>query len=198
METKHTDTQTIENQIRDIFKYVGENPDREGLKDTPKRIIKTWSETLRGYDPKQKPNITLFRNKQDGIFYNEMITDNGDFYSYCEHHFLPFFGTYHFAYIPHPEGQILGLSKVARIVDFYAAKLQVQERLTSEIINSLWEALCQDTDIKPLGMILILKAQHLCKAMRGVKKKGYMSTIQTKGCFDKAEKKDEFLKLIKL
>ncbi len=196
METKHTDTQAIENSIKQIFEYIGEDPNREGLKGTPKRILKVWNETLRGYDKSQKPKITTFNNGSDGITYDQMILDSGDYYSYCEHHFLPFFGDYNFAYIPHKEGLILGLSKVARIVDYYSAKLQIQERLVTEIVDALWDELCK-SDNPPIGMALVMKGEHLCKTMRGVKKKGKMTTSYFKGLFEKSEVRNEFLQLIK-
>jgi GTP cyclohydrolase I len=197
METKHTNTQIIENTIKSIFEYIGENFDREGLKDTPKRILKVWDETLKGYNEARKPKITTFKNGSDGIIYNQMIIDSGDYYSYCEHHFLPFFGNYYFGYIPNEKGLILGLSKVARIVDYYSSKLQIQERLTSEIVNELWNELCKDKN-KPLGMILVMSGEHLCKTMRGVKKKGKMKTSYLKGIFEQSQARNEFLQLIKI
>ena len=98
----------------ELLKEIGENPNRTGLKDTPKRMAKMWTEIFKGYDKQQIPNVTVFNNGNDGIIYDEMITDTGDFYSHCEHHTATFFGKYYFAYIPHPKGKLLGLSKVAR------------------------------------------------------------------------------------
>lgn len=188
-----------ENDILDnitrIFQYIGENPNREGLIDTPKRILGVWNETLKGYNPKLKPRITTFKNGTDGIKYEEMVLDNGNYYSYCEHHFLPFFGNYYFGYIPNKNGKILGLSKVARIVDYYSSKLQIQERLTSEIVNALWEKLCEDGINKPQGMILVMKGEHLCKSMRGIKKQGKMTTTYYKGVFSDKKNRNEFFLL---
>lgn len=109
---------------------------------------------------------------------------------------MPFFGRYWFAYIPHPKGSILGLSKVARIIDYYSDKLQIQERLISEIVDKIWRERSKDED-KPVGMILIMEGEHLCKTMRGAKKKGKMKTSYLKGLFKEPEVRNEFLKLIK-
>jgi GTP cyclohydrolase IA len=184
-----------ENIIKDMLTTIGENPEREGLKDTPKRVVKMWKEIFRGYDKSQKPKVTSFMNGNDGIVCDEMLHDDGSFYSHCEHHMVPFFGHYYFAYIPNPKGKILGLSKVARIVDYYSAKLQIQERLVSEIVKELWDALtiktlndvgdenCYKEIIEPLGMALVMDGEHLCKTMRGVKKKGKMRATKLIGTF---------------
>ena len=187
-----------EELVREMIINIGENPDREGLKDTPKRIANMWKEIFRGYDIKQKPTITTFNNGMDGITYDQMILDSGKFYSHCEHHIATFFGNYWFAYIPHPKGKILGISKVARVVDFCSAKLQIQERLVQEVVDMLWSELCRDTKNKPQGMALIMKGTHLCKSMRGVKKEGKMTTSEMRGSFRKSnEARQEFLSLIR-
>jgi len=175
----------MENEVANIIRHIGDNPERPGLKDTPKRVVKMWKEIFRGYDENQKPNVTVFNNGDDGIVYDQMICDTGDFYSHCEHHMVPFFGRYWFAYIPHPKGRILGLSKVARVVDYHAAKLQIQERLVNDIIQDLWATLriSKASNYKPLAMGLVIEAEHLCKTMRGVKKKGKMRTVQLIGTF---------------
>jgi len=165
--------------IRKILISIGENPDREGLKETPQRVEKMYKEIFRGYDKTQEPNITIFNNGVDGIEYDQMIMDQGDYYSHCEHHMVPFFGRYWFAYIPHPKGKILGLSKVGRIVDWFSAKLQVQERLTHDVVEHLWKSLANEKD--PIGMGLVMEGEHLCKSMRGVKKKGKMRTTYLMG-----------------
>ena len=123
--------------LRNLLRYIGEDPNRPGLEGTPDRIIRMWREIFRGYDPAQHPKITTFENGIDGLVYDNMITDTGCFYSMCEHHMMPFFGKYVFAYIPHPKGKILGLSKIGRVVDYHAAKLQIQERLVSDIVNDI-------------------------------------------------------------
>jgi GTP cyclohydrolase I len=122
-----------------------------------------------------------------------MITDTGDFYSNCEHHGVPFFGKYYFAYIPHPEGKILGLSKVARVVDYFSAKLQIQERLVHEVSEYLWKTLSKDSQ-PPIGMAFVMEAEHLCKTMRGVKKKGKMRTTELRGAIkEDASARAEFM-----
>lgn len=182
----------IERLIKDILILIGENPDREGLQETPKRVAKMYSEIFKGYDKEEKPHITAFRNDSDGVKYDQMIIDSGYFYSFCEHHILPFFGEYFFAYIP--DKNILGLSKVARIIDYYSARLQIQERLTKEIADEI------ENIVKPRGLALLLKARHLCKEIRGVKKvNGFMITSEVRGIFRDEEKvKQEFLKAIKI
>lgn len=189
----------LEKLWRQILIEIGENPDREGLKETPKRIAKMYTEIFRGYDESQKPKVTTFKNGADGIVYDQIITDEGTFYSQCEHHCASFFGKYYFAYIPNKKGKILGLSKVARIVDFYSAKMQIQERLVTDIVGCLWEELKKGTKYPPKGMALVMKGKHLCKSMRGAKKEGWMTTSIMKGVFDKEPKaREEFLKLIEL
>lgn len=180
--------------IKTFLHAIGEQPGREGLKGTPERIVRMWDEIYKGYDPNQAPNITTLRNGTDGIIYDQMILDTGKFYSQCEHHMLPFFGNYWFAYLPHQKGKILGLSKIARTVDYFSAKLQIQERLVSEIIQYIEKSL-QDK-YPPLGMALLMKGEHLCKTMRGVKKEGVMTTSKLTGVFRNTEVKTEFLRLI--
>jgi len=195
---KKSNDEKIQQHWTEILKLIGDKPNRKGLEDTPKRIAKMYKEIFRGYDESQKPKVTTFDNGVDGVAYDEMICDEGDYYSHCEHHLVPFFGKYIFAYIPHPKGKILGISKVARVVDFFSAKLQIQERLVHEVVEYLWEALCQDTKHKPLGMALIMKGEHLCKTMRGAKKKGQMTCSVMKGDFkDDSSTRAEFLRLIK-
>lgn len=181
-----------EKAIKTLLLYIGENPDREGLKGTPDRIIRMWDEIFRGYDPSKKPKITTFENEEH---YADMVFDSGDYYSMCEHHVLPFFGQYYFAYIPSPNGRILGISKVARIVGYCAARLQLQERLAIDIVRMLDEAL----DGKALGFAIVMKGQHLCKTMRGVRNKGKMTVSHFTGIFkENSEKRNEFYKLIDL
>ena len=182
----------IENNISRILQFIGENPRREGLIGTPKRVARMYKEIFRGYNLKKKPKITIFNNKKDGVDYDQMIIDKGYFFSHCEHHIVPFFGKYYFAYIP--DKKIIGLSKVARIIDWYSAKLQIQERLVKEVVDEI------EQKTKPLGIALVMKGRHLCKEMRGVKKiEGEMITSDLRGVFrSKATVREEFLKLIKL
>lgn len=172
---------TIEDNIVRILEYIGENPKREGLAGTPDRIKRMFNEIYRGYDPKRKPKITTFQNGKDGIVYDNMVIDEGDFYSCCEHHMMPFFGHYWFAYIPNPHGKILGISKIGRVVDYCAARLQIQERLVHDIVDMLADAL--GTQYPPLGIALLMKGEHLCKTMRGAKKKGLMTSSYLTGIF---------------
>lgn len=180
-----------EDIVRRMLNAIGEDPNRIGLQDTPRRVTDMWQEIYRGYDPIQKPKITTFPNGIDGLRYDEMVIDQGYFFSQCEHHMLPFFGSYSFAYIPND--LVIGLSKVARVVDYHCAKLQVQERLVKEILDTLEEAL------KPRGIALVMKGRHLCKEMRGARKYGgEMTTSDVRGIFrTDIAVREEFIKLIK-
>ena len=182
--------------IVDLLEYIGEDPSREGLKETPDRILRMFSEIFRGYDPAQAPRITTFPNGQDGIVYDNMIVDSGTFYSLCEHHCRTFFGQYWFAYLPNPKGRILGLSKVGRVVDYCASRLQVQERLVQDVVQMLTEALGQENP--PLGMALIRKGRQMCKESRGARKSGEMTTTYLTGAFRRnPQVRAEFLSYIK-
>lgn len=181
-----------EKAIKTLLSYIGENPDREGLKDTPDRIIRMWDEIFRGYDKDKIPRITTFPNEDKCT---DIVFDSGDYYSMCEHHILPFFGKYYFAYIPSPDGRILGISKVARVIGYCAARLQLQERLAIDIIKMLDAAL----NGKALGFAIVMRGQHLCKSMRGVRNKGKMTVSHFTGVFkEDPDKRNEFYKLIDL
>lgn len=181
-----------EKAIKTLLSYIGENPDREGLKGTPDRIIRMWDEIFRGYDKDKIPRITTFPNEDKCT---DIVFDSGDYYSMCEHHILPFFGKYYFAYIPSPDGRILGISKVARVIGYCAARLQLQERLATDIIKMLDGAL----NGKALGFAIVMRGQHLCKTMRGVRNKGKMTVSHFTGVFkDDPDKRNEFYKLIDL
>lgn len=196
MKQKKLNEKDGEEIVRLFLKYIGENPDREGLKDTPKRVVKMWHELYRGYT-EQPPKITVFNNGSDGIVYDEMICDTGTFNSHCEHHSVLFTGRYWLAYIPHPKGKLIGLSKVARVVDHFSSKLQIQERLTHQIVDYIWNELNKDKN-PPLGMALIMEAEHFCKSLRGVKKKGKMRTTKLVGVFKKEQgPRDEFLSWVR-
>lgn len=167
---------------------IGEDPTREGLQRTPTRVAKALLELTRGYE--QDPVATL----QSATFhedYNQMVlVKDIEFYSLCEHHILPFFGKVHVAYIPN--GTIVGLSKIPRVVDIFSHRLQVQEHLTKQICDCIQQAL------NPLGAIVVIEAQHLCMQMRGIEKQGSTTTtIYHTGVFEKSEKREEFLRLIK-
>lgn len=170
---------------------IGENPNRTGLKDTPKRMAKMFMEIFKGYDKKQMPKITVFPNNDDGIVYDQILGDTGDVSAFCEHHMALFQGKYYFGYIP--DKQIIGLSKIARIVDYFSSRMQVQERLGYDIVDYI------DKKIKPKGIILIIKAHHSCKEIRGIKSKGVMTTSIVRGIFTtNPSAKQEFLSLINL
>lgn len=171
----------IEDHIRRVLEYIGEDPTRPGLIGTPDRIRRMLGELFRGYDPKQKPKITVFNNGNDGIVYDSMVVDSGTFNSICEHHLMPFWGKYWFAYIPNPKGKILGLSKIGRVVDYCAARAQIQERLVHDVVDMLAQSL--GTENPPLGIALVMKAHHGCKEFRGVKKKGVMTSSFLQGQF---------------
>ena len=192
MEIIPTNTQNIEHALKLILETIGENPNREGLQGTPQRIIRMWQEIFRGYDNSQKPTITTFENDEHT---SDLVFDSGDYFSMCEHHMLPFFGNYYFAYIPHPDGRILGISKVARVVGYCSARLQLQERLAKDIIDMLSEAL----NNQALGFAIVMKGTHLCKSMRGVKNNGKMTVARLTGIFQTDnELRKEFYKLIDL
>ena len=185
----------IEDHIRRMLEYIGEDPNREGLIGTPDRIVRMWKEIFRGYDPAQKPKITTFDNGKDGIVYDNMVIDQGDFHSNCEHHCVWFWGKYFFAYIPNPEGKILGISKIGRVVDYCSARLQIQERLVHDIVDMLKEAL--GSEYPPLGIALVMKGHHSCKEFRGAKKKGLMTSSYLDGAFkEDAQVRSEFMSLV--
>ena len=181
------------NAIRTLMTYIGEDPTRDGLVDTPDRILRMYEEIFRGYDADKNPNITTFNNEEG---FSDIVFDSGEYYSMCEHHMLPFFGNYYFAYIPSPEGRILGISKVARVVGYCAARLQLQEKLAVDIVNMLSKAL----EGKALGFAIVLKGQHLCKTMRGVRNNGKMTVSHFTGLFAKSDnnRREEFYKMIEM
>ena len=173
---------------RDVLSFLGEDTNREGLKDTPMRVAKAMRFLTKGYyeDPQSILRKALF--KED---YSQMvIVKDIDFYSLCEHHMLPFWGKAHVAYIPN--GYITGLSKVARVVDVYARRLQVQERLTLQIKE------CIQQTLNPLGVMVVIEAQHMCMQMRGVQKQNSLTTTSDfTGVFNQAKTREEFINLIK-
>lgn len=192
METFITNAEDCKRALRTILRNIGEDPNREGLTETPDRIVRMYGELFRGYDPKQKPKITTFSNDMHST---DIVFDTGDYYSMCEHHMLPFFGKYYFAYIPKEDGKILGISKIARVVGYCSARLQLQERLARDVINMLSEAL--DGEVQ--GMAIVMKGTHLCKTMRGVKNNGQMTVSHLTGIFlENDEARREFYKLIEM
>ena len=195
-DTQNTERKISEEQLKDairtILLYIGEDPDRSGLTNTPNRILRMYDEIFRGYQPGNKPRITTFRNSAHT---EEMVIDCGDYYSMCEHHILPFFGKYYLAYIPSAEGRILGISKVSRVVGYCAARLQLQERLCREVVEMLSDALCDTAQ----GFAIMMKGSHLCKSMRGTRNKGEMTVTYFTGCFKKkAQLRNEFYNIVKM
>lgn len=179
----------VEDKIREILKELGEDPEREGLLKTPERVAKSLKFLTHGYDQDPAKILTgaLFTEKAKDM----VLVKNIDFFSLCEHHMLPFFGKAHLAYIPN--GKVVGLSKMARLVDVFARRLQVQERLTWDIAN-----LIQDT-LQPLGVAVVMEAQHLCMMMRGVERQNSVAvTSAMLGAFqERYATRAEFMSLIK-
>ena len=180
-------TDDVKDRYKKIIKDLGENPDRDGLLDTPERAAKAMQFLTQGYhqDPEEILKSAMFEES-----YNEMvIVKDIELYSLCEHHILPFFGKAHVAYIPN--GHIVGLSKIPRIVDIFSRRLQVQERLTEQILE------CIDNTLKPQGVAVVIEAAHMCMMMRGVQKQNSVTTTSGfKGAFKSMETRTEFLKLI--
>ncbi len=192
METVTPDPQDVKRALRTLLLAIGENPERDGLKDTPERILRMWKEIFRGYNTDRKPTITTFPNEAHA---EEMVMDSGEYYSMCEHHILPFFGQYYFAYLPGADGRILGISKVARVVSYCSARLQLQERLARDIVEMLDEALAGTAR----GFAILMRGQHLCKSMRGIRNKGEMQVAYYTGDFKTdANLRAEFLQQISL
>jgi len=179
----------MDNLIKELLKHIGEDPEREGLLKTPKRVSQAWNYITRGYSQ----NLDEILNK--AVFteeYDEMVVVKDiEYYSMCEHHLLPFFGKVHVAYVPN--GKIVGLSKIPRIVDMFARRLQVQERMTTQIADAIEQA------ISPKGVAVVAEGVHLCMVMRGVEKKSASATTSClKGVFKTDHRtRDEFLNLIK-
>jgi GTP cyclohydrolase I len=175
--------------VREMIERVGEDPSREGLQRTPERVERAFQFLTRGYneDPEQLLNSALFT-----VNYDEMvIVKDIEMFSLCEHHMLPFFGKVHIAYIPN--GKVIGLSKLPRLVDIYARRLQVQERMTTQIAETLMKV------IQPQGVGVVVEARHLCMMMRGVEKQ-HSATVTSAmlGCFrDEKETREEFLALVR-
>ena len=181
-------TEELAKHYQEILKLLGENPDREGLLRTPQRVAKAMQFLVQGYE--QDPEAIL-RSAMFTEDYRQMvIVKDIDFYSMCEHHMLPFFGKAHVGYIPNKK--ITGLSKIARIVEVYARRLQVQERMTTQIKE------CIQNTLNPLGVMVIIEAQHLCMQMRGIQKQHSITTTSDfTGAFEQAKTREEFMNLIR-
>jgi GTP cyclohydrolase I len=180
-------TEDISNFYQDILIKLGENPKREGLEKTPERVAKSLQYLTHGYDlnPSEMLKSALFNEEYDEM----VIVKDIDVYSLCEHHMLPFFGKAHVAYIPN--GKIVGLSKIPRVVDAFSKRLQVQERLTTEIRDCIQEVL------QPKGVAVVIEASHMCMQMRGVQKQNSCTTSSSfTGAFEQATTRKEFINLL--
>lgn len=173
---------------KEILTLLGEDPAREGLEKTPMRVAKAMQVLTRGYtqDPHKVLTDALFEEK-----YNQMvIVKDIDFFSMCEHHILPFYGKAHVAYIPN--GKITGLSKIARVVDIFSHRLQVQERLTEQVMQ------CINDTLKPQGVMVVIEAKHMCMQMRGVEKQNSITTTSAySGVFESSKTRNEFMNLLR-
>lgn len=180
--------QKLMSHYKEILSLLGEDPEREGLLKTPERVAKAMLTLTRGYevDPKEVLRAAKFKEE-----YSQMvIVKDIDFFSMCEHHMLPFYGKVHVAYIPN--GHITGLSKIARVVDIFSHRLQVQERLTLQVQE------CIQKTLKPLGTMVVCEARHMCMMMRGVEKQNSITTTSSfSGAFNQAKTREEFMNLLR-
>ncbi|MBO0902338.1 GTP cyclohydrolase I FolE [Jiella sonneratiae] len=175
--------------VETLLRWIGEDPAREGLKETPKRVVKAYEELFAGYD--EKPADVLGRTFEEVAGYNDVVLVRDiKFHTHCEHHMVPVIGRAHVAYLP--DGRVLGLSKIARLVDLYARRLQTQEAMTAQVADAL------DRTLKPRGVAVILDAEHLCMSMRGIRSQGSSTFTATyRGSFaDDAAQQDRILRLV--
>lgn len=180
-------TQAIAQHVEQLLVHMGENPNREGLKRTPHRVGEAMQFLTQGYN--QDPEAILKAALFEEDYRQMVVVKDITFYSLCEHHLLPFFGKVHVAYIPN--GKITGLSKIARVVDVFARRLQVQERMTTQIKE------CIQNTLNPLGVMVVVEAEHLCMQMRGVQKQNSVTTTSDfTGAFNRPETREEFMNLI--
>ena len=183
-----TNHDTLEQLTRNLLKEIGENPDREGLVKTPSRVAKSWEFFSKGYNQNLEDIINNAIFKEDAK--DMVIVRDVEFFSLCEHHLLPFFGKAHVGYIPN--GKVIGLSKIPRIIDMFSRRLQVQERLTHQVAEVLQDVL------NPIGVAVVMEGRHMCMQMRGVEKQNsFASTSAMLGQFRKSsETRSEFLSII--
>ncbi len=183
------DGDEVQKAITSIIKAIGEDPEREGLRGTPRRVAEMYEELLMGLtlDPKEELSVEFEEGHREMVIIRDI-----PFYSMCEHHLLPFYGVAHIGYIPNADGRVVGASKLARVVEIFARRLQIQERMTTQIADAIVEG------INPDGVGVVVQAEHLCMVMRGIKKPG--STIETsalRGTFQtKPETRAEFITLL--
>ena len=189
VEAKVVVPEQIQESVRNLIRWAGDDPDREGLQDTPQRVARAWREYCQGYD--EDPGIHLSRTFQEVGGYDEIVLlKDIPFQSHCEHHMAPITGTAAIAYLP--TNRVVGISKLARVLHGYARRLQVQERLTAQVAQSIWD------NLKPQGVAVVIEAQHGCMTGRGVKTHGVgMVTSRMLGCFlDNADSRKEVLSLM--
>jgi GTP cyclohydrolase I len=180
-----------ESDVEDIvtrqLEYIGENPNREGLKNTPERVVKSWKELYSGYNINPKNIMTVF---EEGTCNEMIVLKDINFFSTCEHHLQPFFGKIYIGYVP--DGKVLGVSKFARLVEIFARRLQIQENMTAQIADCIMKYL------QPKGVMIVVEAKHLCMISRGIKSQdAKMTTSAIRGVFEKIEVRNEFLNLIR-
>ncbi len=183
------DQEKIKKAVELLLEAISEDKDREGLKDTPERIARMYEEIFEGYD--KEPSEVL--SKVFSVESGEMVMEKDiTFYSMCEHHMMPFYGKAHIAYIP--EDKVVGISKLARTVEIFARRLQIQERMTGQIADALMD------NLNSKGVMVVLEAEHMCMTMRGVKKPGSKTvTVAARGCFSEDQKlRDRFYALLKI
>lgn len=182
------DLERIESAVREILLAVGEDPERDGLKETPARVARAYEDAFKGLrqDPAELLGTTFDIGHEELVLVRDV-----PFYSMCEHHLVPFYGNAHIGYIPSPEGKVTGLSKLARLVDIFAKRPQVQEQLTTQIVDALMNHLA------PQGAIVVVEAEHLCMSMRGVSKPGAKTiTSAVRGVLRNAATRSEAMSLI--
>jgi GTP cyclohydrolase IA len=187
MDTQSANTQTLEHSLKHILSFIGDDPEREGLQETPQRMMRSWQELFAGYKQRPEDVIKVF---EDGACDEMVLLKDIEFFSMCEHHFLPFFGTMSIGYIPHKK--VIGVSKLARVCEMYARRLQIQERLTAQVADALMEFL------EPQGVMVLCTAQHFCITARGIQKRqAQMVTSAIRGAFAlNSQCKSEFLALL--
>jgi GTP cyclohydrolase I len=175
----------IESSVKSILESLGQDTRREGLKDTPRRVAEALSELTEGYAMDPRKVLQVEFNETTGI----VICKDVEFFSLCEHHLLPFFGRVHIGYIPN--GKVVGLSKLVRLVDGYSKRLQLQERMTKQLVEAI------DSNISPMGVIVVVEAEHLCMRMRGVAKGSRIITSEIRGQFQDSKSRQEFFELLR-
>lgn len=175
----------VQELARTLLVEMGENPTREGLKDTPRRVADMYAELTEGYLMNPKEILSREWDEVTGM----VVAKDIEFFSLCEHHILPFYGKAHLGYIP--SRKVVGLSKLVRLVDCYSRRLQLQERMTKQIADALNE------NLRPLGVVVVVQARHLCMEMRGVKSGANVLTSEIRGAFERFETRNEFFEMLR-